>query len=361
MNHYTHDRNWGCRISDEVTFRGLRTLVLENELLRVSVLLDKGTDIYEFLYKPLDVDFMWRGPNPLRDPRVFRSAGPRRDGFFMDYYFGGWQEIFPNAGTGCEYKGAELSQHGEVSIIPWSCRIVTDEPGEVAARMWVRTCRTPFYIEKTLRLRSGSAALFIEEKIVNEGREEMHFMWGHHPVVGYPFLDQSCRIDIPAARVAVQEPQFCENSRLTAGKIFESYPIIKDKDGKDYDLSAVPPPEAGTSEMCYLLGLEDGWYAVTNGDRKVGFGMRWDKNLFPVVWLWEVFRGNYGYPWYGRTYNLALEPFTSWPGGMANALPRGTVPVIGPGEAIETTLLAAAYQGVSRVSGISADGSVAGK
>ena len=32
----------GCRISDEWTLRGMRTAVLENELIRVTVLLDRG-------------------------------------------------------------------------------------------------------------------------------------------------------------------------------------------------------------------------------------------------------------------------------------------------------------------------------
>jgi hypothetical protein len=359
--HYTHDRNWGCRISDEHVFRGLRALVMENELLRISILLDKGTDIYEFLFKPLDIDFMWRGPNPLRDPRAFVPTGPRRDGFFMDFYHGGWQEIFPNGGAGCEYKGAELCQHGEVSIIPWNCAIVKDEPDEVAAKMWTRTYRTPFYIEKTLRLKSGVPALFFDEKIVNEGREEMEYMWGHHPAVGYPFLDSSCRIDAPATRVEVSSPSFCENSRLPAGAKFDSFPIVKDRDGKKFDLSAVPPPEANTSEMCYLLGLDDGWCAVTNGRRKAGFAMRWDKDIFPAIWLWEVFTGNYAYPWYGRTYNLALEPWSSWPGGMANASAQGTTRRLGPGESLETSLLASAYSGVSRVTRVNEDGSVEGK
>jgi hypothetical protein len=358
---YIYDRNWGCRIMDEHTIRGLRTLVMENELLRISILLDKGTDIYEFLYKPHDVDFMWRGPQQLRNPATFVPTGPRENGFFQDYYHGGWQEIFPNGGVHLEYKGAELGQHGEVSIMPWNCRIETDREDEVAAKMWTRTVRTPFYIEKTLRLRTGSPTLFIEERIVNEGCEEMDCMWGHHPTFGYPFLDASCRIDIPATRVEVQSPLFCESSMLPPGAAFDSFPIVKDKNGNDFDLSAIPPQESKTSEMCYLLGLDDGWYGLTNTRRKIGFGMRWDKKLFPVVWLWGVYRGNFGYPWYGRTYCLALEPWSSHPGGMSNALARGTTLKLKPGESLETTMLACAYDDVSRVTKINDDGSVEGQ
>lgn len=57
MSSLTRDRNFGCRINDEMTFRGLRLIIMENDLLRIGILLDKGTSIYEFLYKPQDVDF----------------------------------------------------------------------------------------------------------------------------------------------------------------------------------------------------------------------------------------------------------------------------------------------------------------
>lgn len=357
---YIHDRNWGCRISDEFVFRGNRMLVLENELVRVSVLIDKGSDIYEFLYKPKDIDFMWRAPTQLKDPRTYVPASPRANGYFQDLYHGGWQEILPNGGVHVDYRGIELGQHGEVSIMPWNCRIERDDPAEVAAKLSVRAVRTPFYIEKTLRLRSGEPTLYIEEKLVNEGRVEMDFMWGHHPAFGHPFLDESCRIDAPASRVEIHPDLGEGKHRLEPGAFFDSFPIIKDKDGRDFDVSKVPDRDADTSEMLYLMGLDDGWYALTNTYREVGFGMKWDRKIFPFIWLWEVFGGDYGYPWYGRTYNLALEPWTSYPGGMDNALCRGTVPKLGPGQSIETELLATAYEGLTKVDRITSLGKVEG-
>ncbi len=355
---YTYDRNWGCRITAEMTFRGLRVLVLENELLRVSVLLDKGSDIYEFLHKPTDTDFLWRSPNPVRPPQTFVPSSGKQDGFFSDYYHGGWQEIFPTGGVACDYHGVEIGQHGEVSLMPWDCVITRDTPDQVSAKLSVRTCRTPFFLEKTLTLNRNSAVLHIEETASNEGCETLEFMWGHHPAFGAPFLSEACRIDIPATRVEVHPSDDDGRPRVLPGTSHESWPIVKDRDGNDFDLSKVPAPDALTHEMCYLLGLTDGWYAITNTEKKVGFGMSFDRELFKVVWLWEVFGGGYGFPWYGRTYNLALEPWTSWPGGLRNSLARRAVMQIGAGESISTKLAAVAYQGFDRVAGISRDGVV---
>ena len=59
MNRYRPQRNWGARVL-EYRYRGMRAVSLENELLRVGVLADKGTDVFEFNYEPRDMDFVWR-------------------------------------------------------------------------------------------------------------------------------------------------------------------------------------------------------------------------------------------------------------------------------------------------------------
>jgi hypothetical protein len=48
---------------------------MENELIRVTVLADKGADIIEFLHKPTDTDFLWRSPQGVRNPATF-VGGP---------------------------------------------------------------------------------------------------------------------------------------------------------------------------------------------------------------------------------------------------------------------------------------------
>ncbi len=66
--HYQDERTAGCRVSDSWTYRGLKTVVIENELVRITVLADKGADIYSFVHKPTDTDFMWKTNWGVRDP-----------------------------------------------------------------------------------------------------------------------------------------------------------------------------------------------------------------------------------------------------------------------------------------------------
>jgi hypothetical protein len=335
---------------------------MENEILRVSILTDKGTDIFEFLYKPLDIDFMWRSPIGFHNPSNFVPSNSPAQGYFMDYYHGGWQEIFPVGGVASKYKEAEWGLHGEVSLIPWQYLIIKDDADEVSPKFSVRTYRTPILLEKTLTLKKGQPILYIDECVTNEGNEEMDFMWGHHPAIGEPFLDEHCVIDVPAEKVETADDVYETNRVLPA--VYCDWPLATAIDGHSkVDLSKIPPKSSRSMDMVFLPELEEGWYGITNTKKKAGFGMVWDKKVFPHIWYWMVFGGSYGYPWYGRTYNLALEPFTSYAiiGGFPQIIKDGEEKKIKPKAQLKTQLLALAYTGVERVTRISSDGKVVGK
>jgi len=357
---YTHERNYGCRISGDYTYRGLKTVVLENSKLRISVLADKGTDVFEFLYKPFDVDFLWRSPLGVRNPSLTVPTKSTQMGSFLDYYEGGWQVCLPNAGQASTYKNAELGMHGELCNIPWQYHILRDDPERVEVMFSARTYRTPFYMERTLALEGESPVLHIHEKLLNEGEEQMDLMWGHHPAFGAPFLSEHCQIDAPARRVEICS-QLADNTRLNAGETYP-WPMVKDRQGRSLNLSRIAPPSAKAADMAYLLDLKDGWFAITNRQKKVGFAMRYPRETFPYVWYWMDYEGEFGYPLYGRTYVVALEPFTSYPRfGLAEAIKRGTQMTMAPGEVVEVEIKAVAYDGIETVEGVTEHGEVSGR
>lgn len=353
-------RNHGCRISDAWTFMGMRTLILENELLRVTVLLDKGSDIVEFRYKPRDLDFLFFAPPGVRNPNHGLVSAPT-GGPFLDFFSGGWNEILPNGGPLVSYKGAELGQHGEISLVPWEHAILDDAPEGVAARLWVRPIRTPFFLEKTLRMRPGRAALFIEERLVNEAGEPMHLMWGQHIAFGRPFLDEGAVIDVPARRFLVHEAMPGYEPRRFRPDAVSDWPLAPAPDGSTADASRVPAFGATQAqEMAYLAELTDGWYAITNPVRRVGFAVRFDPTLYRYVWYWQQLgHAAQGYPWWGRVHTAALEPWTSYPtGGLNQAIANGTALLMQPGAEIVTALCAVAFEGKERVAGVSTEGDV---
>ncbi len=291
---YVHERNFGCRVNDELTFRGMRMMTLENELIKVTVLLDKGADIYEFIYKPKDIDFMWRSPKGVRPPTNNLNMRAGTAGPFPDYYEGGWQEVMPNGGRVCTYKGCEMGLHGEVWGIPWKHQIIEDSPECVSAKLWCRTPRSPYLLERTMTVRSGAGVLEIDEQLTNEGCETLDLMWGHHPAFGPPFLDESCVLNCGARKVVVDR-NAGDESHFEPGQEFP-WPSGPARDGGDWDLSQITAPEARVSEMTYLTDLEEGWYAITNRDKQVGIGMSFDTEVFRHLWCWQNLGGEAGWP-----------------------------------------------------------------
>ncbi len=353
---YTHERNWGARVM-EFDYRGYRMVALENRFIRVVVAVGKGTDILEFLYKPLDVDFMWRSYTGLHSFADFTPTVANPQGSFIDFYAGGWQEMLPNAGVDCNYKGASLGVHGEVCLLPWNYRIEHNEPDCVSVAFSVRTLRTPFFIEKTLGVNDQDPVLFIEEKVRNEAQEPMDLMWGHHPALGSPFLDDSCRLYLPPCRLRTPEQYTSPNSRLEKAQDTD-WPFLMGKAGEAIDLSRIPSAEARSHDMAYMYQMQEGWYAVVNQNLRVGFGLRWDHTTFPFLWFWQLYRGGAGYPWYGMNYTLALEPVSSYPPTLTEAIKAGTQVVLAEGEERSTRLLAVAIAGSAEVHGIDDKGQI---
>ncbi|MBT9136722.1 MAG: hypothetical protein DDT34_01804 [Firmicutes bacterium] len=339
---YTYGRKQGCRISLDYTYKGIRVAFLENEILRVGVLLDKGADIFEFTYKPHDLDFMWQSPIPMQRPFVATSALP--EGAFHDYFYGGWQEVLPSAGWASEpYLGAYQGLHGEVSLLPFEATIVEDTPERVAVRTWVRTYRSPLTLERTMALKRDKAALFIKERLVNESEGEFAIMWGHHPALGVPFLDENCVVQVPAKKVEVLA--FHPNGLWEPGGDYDFPMVLNRRTGKLQDITRVLPRTTRSVDVVSFKELTEGWYTITNEKLQVAFGMAWDAKLFKYLWMWQVYGGHNDYPWYGRTYNCALEPFTSYPpAGVKNAINNGSALIMRPAQIIETELVAVAYQ-----------------
>lgn len=339
---FTQGRKTGCRVTLDYTYRELRVAYLENDLIRVGILVDKGADVFELTYKPRDLDFMWHSPIPLRKPFAATSALP--EGAFHDYFYGGWQEVLPSAGWAEEpYLGTYQGLHGEVSLLPFEARVVEDSPERAELELTVRTYRSPLRLVRRMSLRGDQPTLFVEERLENESAGEYAIMWGHHPAFGPPFLDETCRVDVDAGAVDVLA--FHRNGLWEPGEDY-GFPLVPNRrTGEPEDVTRIRGAATKSVDVIRFKELRHGSYGLTSERHGVGVGMAWDVELFPNLWMWQVYGGHDDYPWYGRTYNCALEPFTSWPpAGVPNAISNGTARILRAGEVIETELVATAYE-----------------
>ena len=350
------ERNWGCRVSLDYTYKGYKLAVLENDELRVSILLDKGGDIVEFQHKPSGTDLLWWTPWGLYPQGTQVSSSNLAEGNFGDRYEGGWQDIFPSGGVPNTHQGTEYGLHGETPMIPWTGRILEDTPEGVSLELTAITYRSPFAMKKVLRLKRGQAALFVECEAKNLSPIAQDTMWGQHPVFGAPFLDEHCRVDLAGGQVVAPHAGG-KTARLAQGTE-GAWPKVKGKDGKGVDLSRFPKPGVTSSDMLYVTKLKGNWYALTNTKKKVGIGLAWDLKTWPHLWYWQVYGGNPSGPFWGRTYNCALEPFSGFPSGLANTVKAGRSLKFKPHETKKAWFTAVAYGGKTRVAKVGRDGRV---
>jgi Domain of unknown function (DUF4432) len=275
---------------------------LEDADLRVTVIPDKGADIVELVHKPTGVDPLFKAPwglQPPGSPPLEESA----DLEFLWNYEGGWQELFPNVNEAVVYRGKMIPFHGEVATLPWDVRRI--DGGALHCSVGCR--RTPFRLERLMRLENG--ALVLEETVTNESDVPAHFVWGHHCVLGPPFLEEGCRLHVPARTIETVSELWENTARLEPGQS-EQWPHARLRSGGTVDLSVVPGPGAASHDDVYLSDLEDGWAVVENPRIGLAFRLEWDPRVFRWLISWQPYGGAVEKP-LGGSYALGVEPWVT--------------------------------------------------
>lgn len=350
---YCSERNTGCRFT-EIGLMGMRALVLENERLHVTVLLDHGADIIEFNDKRTDTDFVWRNPMGLSGIRKLQFSPVDADSF-ADNYLGGFFEIVPSIGGGGEYRGVRFGGYCESNQLPWEYEVLCDTPQQVTVRCFVWLNKLPLQLERRMTLRQGSAALCMEETVTNLGAEPVDFQWGWHPNIGGGFLNGDCVIDLPDGELRVLRP----SSRFSA-RAQGRWPLLHEPEtpAKTVDYSHMPPPDTMLDELVDVQALGGGWAAVRDARRGLGIGLGWDPAVFPHAAVWQSSCHRQGHFRMGGAYVMCFLLHSTPTLGLPQAAAAGeTVPL--PGHASRSgRLTLTVFEGFSPVTGVAADGSV---
>lgn len=346
-----------CSVSKVTLGKAFRAVRLESDLVTSTVLLDKGADIFELIYRPRRMDVLWKTPWGLNEPGRQAVAAANSEAAWLEKYAGGWQDIFPNGGDACVYKGVELNFHGEASTTPWELLSTSANDDFAQIELGVRLFRSPFRIHRTVRVFAGRPVMSLTERITNEAGEEMDYMWGFHPAFGAPFLSGACRVDTGARQMLADSDFDGLGNPLTLGQR-SAWPFGH-RDGATTDMSVVPAMGHPRFAQAYLSDFDGGWYAITNTQLGFGIGLAWPADVFPYAWLWQEMCSSPGFPFYRCVYTMALEPFSSIPGrGLLAAKDAGTHRTLAPGETVQASVTAAFFESDSGVERIDVDGTV---
>jgi galactose mutarotase-like enzyme len=311
---------------------GHAALWLENEALRVGVLPEKGADIFELIHRPSGIQMLIEMPGGLKPP----SGHPQTE--FLENYEGGWQELFPNHGDACEFRGQTLPMHGEVALLPWEAQVIQDNSNETCLHLQVRCQKTPFLLERTMRLRAGTAQLEILGRVTNLSDQACEFVWGHHVTLGEAFLDGQSRLDIPASTVLTPDVLFEPGTARLAPGQTSPWPNARDRQGGTIDLASLPGRSAHSHDDAFLTGLGRGHFTVTSPRRGLRFSLEWNESLFPWIAFWQPYGGAEVAPFTGM-YGVGIEPWISR-FSLTEAVEKGQAKRLAGGASLQTRLVA---------------------
>ncbi len=306
---------------------------LENEYLKISVLPEKGADIFDFIFKPSGIDFLYKTSPGLQPP----GSHPPKDA--IENYEGGWQELFPNTGDTCQHKGKIIPTHGEVAILPWDLTVIRDDPSETIILLTVCTRIFPFRVERWMKLRRGEPVLAIEEKVTNLSNTNLDFVWGHHLVLGGTFLENGCQYQATARTIFVpDQPKEARYARLAPGQR-QPWPWALARSSETpIDLRIIPGPDSHSHDDVFLTDLEQGRAAITNPRLGLVFTLKWDATIFGCLVMWQPFGGLDMPPWAG-SYGVGMEPWTTC-SNLEGAVRAGKFHQLGPKEVLSTKFYA---------------------
>lgn len=324
IQNFARNRNSGCRITVNVSFGEIPAVIIENEQIRMTILAGRGADVVEFLYKPMDLDFVWLTSNGIPTKKV-PDFHPNDVDSFLNGYPGGWQSVFPNGGAPSQVGDIQFSQHDEIALLSWHYTVEKNTVDQVSVKFFVETKKTPFRVSKTFTLKKHDKKCTIEESVENLSQEPWKVMWGTHFSFGAPFLDANSTITLPAGGVVIPHAESISATGRRVGTADKfNWPIGKSKNQAEIDFSKLPKAKT-ESEMLYIEKLSQPWYQIENKDKKVGAKVTWDLELMPYLWYWQEYGSSTDYPWYGKHYNIGLEPFSSYPtNGLSEAINNGT-------------------------------------
>jgi len=321
---------------------GMRTVILENQTLKISVIPEYGSKIFEFVYKPSDRDFLYHNPRmEMRTPVYGQYAD--------NWWNGGIDEALPSC-YGGEYKGDILPDFGELWSLPWSWEVQNDTAEEVTLHLWRSTIIAPLRIDKWLTLRKDSSALFVKHRITNLSHRKERFLWGIHPSFD---VTPDFRIDTPAEKVVIVYSR--PDDRL--GKPGSSYrwPYVQNRNGEKEDMRVVKDLASNTNDFQYATDLKQGWFSLTDTSEKEGFGMAFSTDVFRSLYMWFVYGG------YRSLHFSVVEPWTGYPPSLSDAEKNGVYTELESKESLESASTMFVYTGLSRVTRIAANGEVEGE
>jgi hypothetical protein len=279
------------------------TITLRDGSLSLTIAPERGGEVRSLVLG--DVEFMYHPPwasTPL-------PAGPLAEVSWERSWHGGWQLLWPNAGSACAVDGVEHSFHGAGSVARFSPREHSRQRASLLCELDGLSC------ERTFSVSDG--VVRATAHLVNRSARTQPLVLVEHLILGGPLAAEGTTIELAGGQLVEQA---WDGTPLGNGA---AWPVLGDT-----DYSVLP---AAASRFAVVRDLAEGRARIA-GAQGATLELAFDLAAYPHLWLWEERFGATAEPWEGAGVCLAVEP-SSIPStdGLAGAVERGEATLLPPG------------------------------
>lgn len=289
-----------------INYRNRRSVTLENEDVRVTVLIEGG-HVAEILHKRTGVNPLWTPPWPSIEPSSYSlekhpEYGADAESRLLAGIMGHNLCLDIFGGPSAEEAAAGLTVHGEASVAPYH---VEARGSELIAKAEFPNAQLRF--ERRIDL---SRVIRFTETVENLSACDRPIAWTEHVTLGPPFLARgTTQFRASATRSKVYEPDFTGGAGyMKTGAEFE-WPHVPHKDGGTVDMRVFTGAPVSAAFTTHLMdpGRELAFFSAFSPESRVAFGYVWRQADFPWLGIWEENHARQAPPWGGKTLTRGME------------------------------------------------------
>jgi len=288
-------------------WRGRRAVAVENDDLRVTVLVEGG-HIAEVLDKRTAINPLWSPPWNSIEPSAFDAAvhgdllGRGSDAQLLAGIAGHNLCLDIFGGPSDAEAAAGLTAHGEGSVVGYE---VTASDGSLCMRADFPLARIGF--ERRLDL--DGRTVRVEEHVESRCDVDRPIGWTQHVTLGPPFLEKgSTEVRASATRSRTFEERFGAADYLVPAADFD-WPAGPRSDGGVADLRRFTNAARSSAYTAHLMtaGGDTAFFVAFSPRAALAFGYVWQPSDFPWLGIWEENCSRSAAPWNGLTIARGME------------------------------------------------------
>jgi galactose mutarotase-like enzyme len=306
-----------------------RAVVLESELLRVTVLPEHGARIASLVYRPEGREILWAPPGLRGLP------APTYGMAYADHPAVGIDECLPTIGADA-FNGRALPDHGEAWSVPWAL-----STGKNYIETVVTLRHSPLRFNRAVSF-ARADAIRLDYTVTNTSNAPEPVLWALHPLMRW---ENGTRVILPPEVTQVEVGAVMGMSPLRPNST-AAWPQTDRLDIGGAELNHTGEPAAA---KCYIGPLAERWAALHDLLSGVAVGFSFTT---PMLGLW-LNRGAWG----GYTH-VAIEPTTGTSDLLSEAVERENVLSVPANGTATWSVTIGVAGGIASVRGVEPDGRI---